>query len=138
MDTFASLHQYGDVALFMLRGIIATIFIVHGIWKLQNGAQMATGLGKPHLNHFFTFLGAAETLGAFALLSGFLTQLAAAGLGIIMLGALYLKIFRWKVPFTSHDKSCWEFDLMILAGCLTIFVMGAGKIALDRTIFGLF
>ena len=138
MEQLAQFHQYGDIGLFILRIAVATIFIVHGMWKIENGKQMASGLGIPKAGLFFTALGAAEFFGSLALLSGFLTQIAAAGLGIIMLGAIYLKIFKWNVKFTAHDKTGWEFDLIILGTCIAIFLLGAGKIALDNTIFGIF
>lgn len=138
MEAFASLHQYRDIAFFILRASVAVVFIVHGVWKIQNGKQMAQSMGKPSTSGFFLFLGIAESLGALGLVAGLFTQLAAAGLGLIMLGAIYMKTSQWKVPFTAHDKTGWELDLVILASCIIIFFMGAGKIALDRTIFGLF
>lgn len=138
MEQFALLHQYKDIALFLLRAAIAVVFIVHGVWKIQNSKQMATHMGKESAAGFFLFLGIAESLGSLGLLSGLFTQLAAAGLGLVMLGGIYMKTVEWKVPFTAHDKTGWELDLVILAGCLALFFMGAGKIALDRTLFGIF
>ncbi len=138
MEQLAQLHQYGDIALFILRVTVATVFIVHGIWKIENAKQMANSLGISKFGWLCTALGVAEFLGSLALLSGFLTQIAAAGLGIIMLGAIYFKITKWNVKFTAHDKTGWEFDLVILGVCMAIFLLGAGKIALDNTIFGLY
>ncbi|TAN81653.1 MAG: DoxX family membrane protein, partial [Gallionella sp.] len=76
---------------------------------------MAQAMGKPQMAGFLTFLGFAETAGALAMFSGFLTQLAALGLGIIMVGAIGLKVAMMKAPFTSHDKVGWDFDFIILA-----------------------
>lgn len=138
MEQLAQLHQFGDIALFILRVGVAAVFMVHGMWKIENGKQMATNMEMPGSGWFFSALGVAEFFGSLALLSGFLTQIAAAGLAIIMLGAIYLKAFKWNVKFTAHDKTGWEFDLVTLASCVAIFILGAGKIALDNTIFGLF
>lgn len=138
MEQLAQLHQFSDIALFVLRVGIAAVFMVHGMWKIENGKQMATSMGMLGGGWFFTGLGVAEFFGSLALLSGFLTQIAAVGLAIIMIGAIYLKSCKWNVKFTAHDKTGWEFDLVILTVCIAIFILGAGKIALDNTIFGLF
>ncbi|MCX6733377.1 MAG: DoxX family protein [Candidatus Peregrinibacteria bacterium] len=138
MEQLAQLHQYGDIALFVLRVAVASVFVVHGMWKIENGKQMASNLGMSGSGWFFVALGVAEFFGSLALLSGFLTQIAAIGLGVIMLGAIYFKGFKWGVKFTAHDKTGWEFDLVILAACIAILILGAGKIALDNTIFGLY
>lgn len=83
------------------------------------------------------FLSVAEPLGAVAVLLGFLTQAAAVGLGLVMIGAMYLKITTWKTPFSAHDKTGWEFDLMIFSGLVVLFFSGAGQYALDRMWFGI-
>lgn len=114
------LYDYADLGLLALRGAIAAIFLVHGPAKLS---------GK--MGSFMTFIGAAETAGGLAILVGFLTQLAAVGLGIIMLGAIYKKITEWKIPFTAMDKTGWEFDLLILAGCVTLLFFGGGLYSVD-------
>lgn len=138
MEFLASLHQYNDIALFILRAGIAMVFLVHGKWKMEQGNEMAECVHLPKKGWFFTGLGYAEFLGSLALISGFLTQIAAAGLAIILIGAIYFKIQKWKISFTSHSKIGWEFDLVLLTGCLAIYFLGAGKLALDAIIFRLF
>lgn len=138
MEQFAVLHNYIDIGLFALRIAIALIFLVHGIWKIQHGKKVAESSGMGSSGWFFVFLGWLEFFGSLALLAGIITQAAAAILGLIMVGAIYFKVWKWQIPFTAHDKTGWEFDLMILAGCIMIFIAGAGKIALDKTVFGLF
>ena len=118
------LFSSADCGLLALRIAIAVIFLVHGPKKLS-GAMGA----------FMTFIGAAETAGAVAVLLGFLTQYAALGLGIIMVGAIYKKITEWHVPFTAMDKTGWEFDLMILSGCLALLTSGAGAWSVDALWF---
>lgn len=113
-------YNYGDLGVLALRLCLAAIFFVHGLKKL-NGAQ----------GNFMTFIGAAETAGAFAMLLGFLTQLAAIGLGIIMIGATYKKINEWHMPFTAMDKTGWEFDLLILGACIVLLTLGAGAYSVD-------
>ncbi len=129
--TFYSLLEYGGWGLLALRVAIGATFIVHGkgkfkLWKAGSTAPM---LGM------MRFLAVAETLGGIAVLFGFLTQLAALGLGIIMLGALRYKIFVWKLPFADTTKNGWELDLLILAACVALFLMGAGPFSIDSLWF---
>jgi putative oxidoreductase len=114
------LFTYGDAGILLLRLPIAIIFLVHGTKKLDGS-----------MGNFMRFIGVAETLGGLAILLGFLTQLAALGLAIIMIGALYKKIVEWKVPFTAMDKMGWEFDLMILGACAALMTLGSGAYGID-------
>lgn len=119
----APLYADADLSLLFLRLVIGFIFLKHGISKLD---------GK--MGGFMTFIGAAETLGAVALIAGFLTPLASLGISIIMLGAIWKKVVEWKIPFTTMKATGWEFDLMILAGCLVLLCFGAGNYALDASL----
>ncbi len=77
-------------------------------------------------------LSVAETLGGAALILGFLTRWAALGFTIIMLGALYIKIQVWGIGFAGAQGVGWEFDLILLAASIHLFLVGAGKTALDN------
>lgn len=127
-----SLHRHGDWALLVLRLVVGAIFIYHGTgkWAMED------------LNTTMTILKYAEPLGGIALILGVLTQLAALGLSIIMIGAIYMKAtgfgssaLDFAGSFAPQGGTGWEFDLMILAGCITLLVMGAGKISVDAKIF---
>jgi uncharacterized membrane protein YphA (DoxX/SURF4 family) len=120
MPMINALFAYGDTGILLLRLCVAVIFLVHGTSKLD---------GK--MGSFMRFIGTAETLGAVAVLAGFLTQWAAIGLAIIMLGAIYKKIAEWHVPFTAMDKMGWEFDFMILGACAALMTLGAGAFSVD-------
>lgn len=121
-----------DYSLLFLRLVIAAIFYVHshgknGFWKMKPSPEMSAG----RIN-FMRFISVAEMLGALALVLGFLTQFAAIGLGIIMCGAIYMKAKVWKTGFKADGATGWEFDLMILAGCVALLALGGGAISLDR------
>jgi len=77
----------------------------------------------------------AEPIGALAMAVGFLTQWAALGFIIIMLGAINFKINKWKSPFSAQDKTGWEFDFIILAANTAILLLGAGALSLDKLFF---
>lgn len=120
-----------SIGLLALRLAIGAIFWVHGtqkkaMWKMAPSEQMPAKMLST-----MKILSVAEPLGALAMFAGFLTRPAAAGLGIIMIGAINLKKNKWKMPFTSMDKLGWEFDLIILAGCVTLFFMGGGSWSVD-------
>jgi len=137
MNVFASLHGFTDWGLLALRLALAATFLAHGrmkfgMWKMQPNDQMSAG----RIN-LMRLLSVCETLGAVALLVGFLTQLAALGLAIIMLGALNLKIRTMKAGFVVRDKPGWEFELLILAMAVALLFTGAGTFALDRVWFAL-
>ncbi len=120
------LHMYADFGLLILRLAVGVIFLYHCRSKLS-GAQ----------GSFMRFIGYCELLGGIAMILGFLTQLAGLGLGIIMLGAIYKKINEWNIPFASKTTTGWEFDMMILSGCIALMTLGGGLFALDWPMFGL-
>lgn len=126
MDFFSSITSYSDIGILILRLAIGIIFLYHCKSKL-NGS----------MGGFLQVIGFAELAGGLAMVLGFLTQLAAIGLGIIMLGAIYKKINEWHVPFWARDNTGWEFDFMILGSCLALLFLGSGSYALDPGLFGL-
>ena len=135
MSFFAQLHQFSDFALLILRLALGTVFIVHGthkrgLWKMQPSAQMPAGLLS-----MLRVLSIAEPLGAVATLTGLLTQAAAAGFVLVMLGAIRLKITAFHKGFSGDGG--WEFDFLLLVGAIALLFLGAGRFALDRVLFGI-
>lgn len=131
---FLSLSQYDDAALLIIRAAVGIIFLVHGtakwqMWKMQPSPQISAAM----LN-IMRLLSITEPLGALALLTGFLTQFAALGYAIIMLGAIFMKIRVWRVGFFVKEGGGWEFDFLILASCLVLIILGGGGWGLDRLI----
>ncbi|MCL5006788.1 MAG: DoxX family protein [Patescibacteria group bacterium] len=118
------LSQYSYLAVFLLRVVVAAIFIVHSLPKLKNAKTMAGGMGMPA--GAVSLLGVIEFLSALGVLSGIFMRTAAGLLILVMLGAVYKKIFNWKINFTAMDKTGWEFDLLLLTANLVIFFSGKG------------
>jgi putative oxidoreductase len=124
----SSLHRYSDWGLLVLRLAVGAVFLYHGLTKWQMG----------ELSPIMTILKFAEPLGGLALVLGALTQLAALGLSVIMLGAIYMKAtgfgqqaLDFAGSFAPQGSTGWEFDLVILAGCITLLLMGGGSVSLD-------
>jgi putative oxidoreductase len=137
MQALARLHQLSDVALLLLRIGIGTVFLVHGtakrrLWKMQPSAQMPLGFLRT-----LRLLSIAEPAGGLAVLVGFLTQPAALGLALVMLGALRFLITKAHRKFTTEAGAGWEFELILLLGALVLLATGGGRFAIDRVLFGI-
>lgn len=104
----------------MLRVVLGIIFIQHAVPKLRDPKSLAASLGW-HMNQVYA-LGIVEFIGALGLIGGVNVRLSALVLSIVMVGAIYHKIAKWKVPFSSTGGTGWEFDLMILAANMTLYL----------------
>ena len=65
--------------------------------------------------------------GSLGIIFGVLTQLAALGLILIMLGAIQKKIFVWQTGFWGEKNSGWHYDLMLVVMNLVIMFTGGGR-----------
>jgi len=137
MGLFFSLHQFADLALLVLRVGLGAVFLTHGLgkrklWSMQPSAQLPAGMLTK-----LRILSIAEPAGGLGVLVGFLTQLAALGLVIVMLGAIQFLITKVHRKFTGENTAGWEFEFMLLIVALALAILGGGKFALDRVIFGI-
>lgn len=114
---FSVLRRNPDASILLLRIAVAATFLAHGTMKWTNFA------GQPVL---MQILGVVEPLAGAAVLLGILARWAALAIGIVMLGAIYLKITAMGVGFTGPGMG-WEFDALILASCIVIMTTGSGK-----------
>lgn len=119
-----------------LRVILGIIFLVHGYPKLFKNFRgtadwLASSGFKPGV--FWAFvLGATEFFGGWALLLGLVSRVAAGLLIISMVIATLLKSLKWHAPFTTDTGSGYEFDLLILAGLVALFLLGSGMWSFDQ------
>jgi putative oxidoreductase len=96
---FRGLLRYSDVGLLLLRLMVAAVFFTSGLSDLKDPVGRSKSIGaSPAATRF---LGSAEVLGSLGVALGILTQLAAIGLILIMLGAIQKKIFVWKSGFRA-------------------------------------
>ena len=134
MEFFALLHQLSDWGILALRLGVGVTFLVHGVqkwamWKVQPSAQLPASLLS-----IIRVLSIAEPLGGVAVLTGFLTQPAALGFAIVMLGAINLKARQMHKTFTGDGG--WELDYVLLSAAIALMLLGAGRLSLDRVLFG--
>lgn len=122
MDLSAFMNA--DLGLFILRLVVAVIFLYHGLPKLMKAGMMGQMMGMPSVMVFM--LGMVEILSSIGLIFGVYIQLASILLSIVMVGAIYFKTAKWKTGFAAMDKTGWEFDLILLAANAAIFFTGGG------------
>ena len=123
---FPALLRFSDVGLLLLRLMVAAVFLPSGLNHVKDPVARSRSIGASP--RFTLFLGTAELLGSTGVALGILTQLAAIGLVLIMLGAIQKKIFVWKTGFWGDRTYGWHYDLMLLVMNLTIVLTGGGKL----------
>jgi putative oxidoreductase len=122
---FPQLAQYTDLSLLLLRLMIAAVFVTSGWRHVTDPKGRAQSIG---LTPGFTMsIGAAELAGGLGVAFGVLTQLAAIGLILIMLGAIHRKIFVWHTGFWGEKASGWHYDLMLVLMNLVVACTNGGK-----------
>jgi putative oxidoreductase len=122
------LHQFSDAALLLMRLLVGLVFVTSGWSHVKDPVTRAKLIG---LSPGFTrFLGLAELAGGLGLALGVLTQLAAIGLILVMLGAIQKKIFVWHTGFWGKHSDGWHYDLLFVAMNLVIATTGGGRYVL--------
>ncbi len=120
------LFQFSDVALLFMRLLVGAVFIVSGSSHVKDPVARGKSIGASP--GFTRLLGIAEVAGGLGVALGVLTQLAALGLILVMLGAIQKKIFVWKTGFWGkHGTDGWHYELMLVAMNLVIAATGGGR-----------
>ena len=125
---FPQLAQFTDLSLLLLRLMVTAVFVTSGWAHLTDPKGRAKSIGMTPA--FTMFLGAAELAGGLGVGLGVLTQLAAIGLILLMLGAIHRKIFVWHTGFWGEKTSGWHYDLMLVLMNLVIACTDGGKYVL--------
>ena len=122
------LLQYSDEALLLMRLLVAIVFVTSGWRHVKDPVARGKSIG---LSPGFTrFLGTAELAGGLGVGLGVLTQLAALGLILVMLGAIQRKVFVWHTGFWGKHSDGWHYELLFIAMCLVIATTGGGRYVL--------
>ncbi len=127
---FPQLVRFTDLGLLLMRLMVGLVFVASGYSHLKDPAARAKDIGMSKT--FTIFLGAAEVAGGLGVAFGVLTQLAAFGLILIMLGAIQKKIFVWHTGFWGEKASGWHYDLIIIVMNLVIAFTNGGGYVLMR------
>ncbi len=129
MDFFNSLLGYSDYGVALLRIALGIVFLKHGmmkfgLWNMRPSDQMPA-----QMLNIMRILSIVEPIAGFAIVFGVFTQFAAIALAVVMIGAMYFKIFKWKKPFAGDGG--WEFDFILLAVTLALIFSGGGAWSVD-------
>src|SRR5579885_1779119 len=136
-----------DPTMTVLRLALGAVFFTHGAQKALGwfggpGYSATMGMFTQRMGFpgWLAILAiAAEFLGGLGLILGFLARIAACGLFVDMLVALF-KVHLHNGFFMNwtgqkHAEG-FEFHILALAGLLAILAHGAGAVSVDRAIAG--
>ena len=132
-----------DMASLILRIMLGVVFLPHGAQKVLGwfGGHGFSGTmdfftGTMGIPAVFAFLAImAESLGAVALIAGFLTRIAAFGIGAVMTVAVFMVhlphgfFMNW---FGNQKGEGFEFHILAIAIALALIVNGGGKWSIDK------
>ena len=123
---FPQLLQYSDLSLLGLRLVVAVVFFESGRQHARDPVGRAASIGMSP--GFTRLLGWGEMAAALGVALGVLTQVAALGLILIMLGAIQKKLFVWHTGFWGDKTYGWHYDLLLLVANLVILTTGGGRL----------
>jgi putative oxidoreductase len=133
-----------SASLMIVRLALGIVFLPHGLQKtlgLFGGGGFSgtmsffTGQGIPAALAFLVIL--AESAGSLGLIVGFLTRVAALGIGCNMVGAIFLVhmpngfFMNW---FGKQPGEGFEYHLLAIGMALALLIGGGGKASIDRAI----
>jgi putative oxidoreductase len=127
--TIQWLYGFSDLALLLMRLVVGLVFVSSG-WKHASD-PVARGKSIGLSPGFTRFLGIAELAGGLGVAFGVLTQLAALGLILVMLGAIQKKIMVWKTGFWGEHGDGWHYDVLFIVMCLVIATTGGGRFVFE-------
>jgi putative oxidoreductase len=126
-------NNFQNASLLILRLITVSIFFVAAYYKIPYWSFEPEGISA-FLLFTTRLLSIAEPLGAIAVLFGFLTRLAAIGLIIILIGAIFVTQFVFGMGFVTPTGAGWNMPLAVLGGCLVLAAFGPGSWSVDSRI----
>jgi len=134
----------GDWGALIARVFLGVVILPHGLQKLLGlfggygfsaTVEYFSSTGIPGLIGVLIVLG--ESFGALFLIAGLLSRISAAGIALIMLGAIVMVhsqfgfFMNW---FGAQSGEGFEYHLLALGLSLVVLVRGGGKWALDSEI----
>ncbi len=122
---FSGLLAFADVTLLLLRLLVGWVFFDSGLRHAGDPVKRGADIGMSPAAA--RALGLAEMAGGAGVAFGVLTQLAALGLILVMLGAIQKKIFVWHTGFWGEGTYGWHYDLLFVAMNLVIATTNGGR-----------
>jgi len=125
------LFIYDDAALLVLRLVLGSILIVHGLPKikdLRKNSDNFEGMGFRPGMFWGTIVAFVEVFGGAFIMAGLLTQIAAFLAAVQLAVATWLIKFKWQKPFVGG----YELEILIFASAVVLAALGAGSYSLDE------
>ena len=137
------LNTADDPILTIVRIVLGTVMFVHGAQKMLGwfggfGFRGTMGFFREEMKipSPLAFLAiAAEFFGSLCLLLGFLTRIAALGIAIVMLVAIFAVHMRFGFFanwFGNQKGEGFEYHLLAITLAIVLIAKGAGAFSLDR------
>ena len=134
-----------STATSILRLVLGVVFFAHGAQKMLGwfggfgfSGTMGFFTGMMHIPAALAFLAiAAEFFGGIGLILGFLTRIAAFGIGVNMLVAIMVvhHVFGFFMNWSGAQKGEGiEFHLLVLGMVAFLMIRGAGAFSIDRAL----
>ena len=136
----------GDCVLTFMRIMLAVVFFPHGAQKMLGWAGgggfhatmgMFAQMGIPSFLALLVIV--TEFFGPIALFLGFFTRVAALGIFVDMLVAVFLVHIHngFFMNWTGQQKGeGFEYHLLAIVGLLVMLVKGAGALSIDHALSG--
>jgi putative oxidoreductase len=132
------------ITALVLRLALGTVMFAHGAQKLLGWfggrgffgtIELFNQLGFPTILAVLVTIG--EFFGGLGLLVGLLSRVAAGGIGIIMLGAIFA--VHWPFGFFMNwagtkVREGFEYHILAIGLAVAIMILGGGKWSIDRTL----
>jgi putative oxidoreductase len=122
---FPQLAQFTDLGSLLLRLMVGLVFVTSGWSHVSKSEERSKSIGMS--KGFTVFLGVAEVAGGLGVAVGVLTQLAAIGLILVMLGAIQKKMLVWHTGFWGEKSDGWHYDLIFVLINLLILCTDGGR-----------
>ncbi|GAC1311302.1 MAG: DoxX family protein [Vulcanimicrobiaceae bacterium] len=123
----------GDIALLLIRVLVGTAFVIHGLPKIQHPAGWLSGT-LPHVPAWLQAIAAfAEFGGGIALIAGFATPLFAFLIACNMVVAILFVLVPHGATFVTNSPGGQSYELPAAYLVLTIvlILLGPGAYAVD-------
>jgi len=133
-----------DVSRLLMRVLLGIVFFPHGAQKLlgwfggggfsETMSMFMDKMGIPAVLAFLAIM--AESVGAVALIAGFLTRIAALGIATNMTVAIFMVhlpngfFMNW---FGNQKGEGYEFHILAIALAVALIIKGGGKWSIDRS-----
>jgi len=138
-------HTDDSTTHLIIRIMLGLVIFIHGGQKLMgwfggHGFEGTMGfftekMGMPALIAFLVIIG--ESFGALGLITGFLTRLSAAGIAMIMLGAIAMVHWNNGIFMNWQGQQAgegFEYHLLALGLAIPLIIYGGGKFSVDQIV----